>query len=328
MKDRGPVFQGERFGATAFLLLFSSAVLAAEADPAAAWMEKIAKAARQLNYSGTFVYQHGEQVETSRISHYADRSGEYERLLTLDGPKREVIRMNGETYCLDHDNRVLRRERQSGRPMFPAFLPEQLAQVTDFYDLRMGISERIAGYDTQSILLEPKDGFRYGHKLWADVATGLLLKAKRLNERKEVLEQFTFTQLDIGAMVTREMTKPSVEAGPNWRRDSVSAESASSETGWAVKSFPAGFRKIVEMRRTKEGSNGTVTHIVYSDGLASVSIFIEPTSLKRRPMEGLMRHGAMNIMFRPVPDHMITVVGEAPSATILQIGNSVIQQGR
>ncbi|MFN0314843.1 MAG: MucB/RseB C-terminal domain-containing protein [Burkholderiales bacterium] len=328
MKVRRPDPVATRVGAAAFLWLFATVALATEAEQAAAWLEKIAKAARQLNYSGTFVYQHAEQVETSRIFHFADRSGEYERLVTLDGPKREVIRMNDETYCLDHDNRVLRMERQSGRRNFPALIPEQLSQVTDYYDLRMGSPERIAGYDTQSLLLEPKDGFRYGHKLWADVATGLLLKAKRLNERKEVLEQFTFTQLDIGAAITREMTKPSVEAGPNWRRDSVSAESISVETGWAVRSFPAGFRKIVAMRRTKAGSQGSVTHIVYSDGLASVSVFIEPLALKRRPMEGLMRHGAMNILFRPVSDQMITVVGEAPPATILQIGNSVIQLGR
>ncbi len=315
-------------GATTLFLLLSTVVLANEAEQAAAWLEKIAKAARQLNYSGTFVYQHGGQVETSRISHYVDRSGEYEKLLTLDGPKREVIRMNDETYCFDYDNRVLRTERQTGRPSFPALIPEKLSQVTDFYELRIGTQERIAGYDTQSLSMEPKDGFRYGHKLWADVNTGLLLKAKRLNERKEVLEQFTFTQLDIGATVTREMTRPSAEAGPKWRRDSVSAESTSTETGWTVKSFPAGFRKILEMRRTKEGTNGSVTHIVYSDGLASVSIFIEPLALKRRPVEGLMRHGAMNILFRPLSDQMITVVGEAPPATIMQIGNSVIQLGR
>ncbi len=292
------------------------------------WLEKIATAARQLNYAGTFVYQHGEQVETSRISHFVDRSGEYEKLLTLDGPKREVIRKNDEIYCFDHDSRVMRKERQTGRRNFPALIPEKLSQVMDFYELRIGGQERIAGYDTQSISLEPKDGLRYGHKLWADIATGLLLKAKRMNERKEVLEQFTFTQLDIGALVTREMTKPSADAGPKWRRDSVSAESSSTQAGWTVKSVPAGFRKIMEMRRTKEGSSGSVTHIVYSDGLASVSVFIEPLALKRRPVEGLMRHGALNILFRPLSDQMVTVVGEVPAATILQIGNSVIQLGR
>ncbi len=312
------------------LILFSTVVWAGEAertDPLA-WLEKIAKAARQLNFTGTFVYQFGQQVETSRISHYVDQSGEYEKLQTLDGPKREIIRMNDEIYCYDHDNRVLRKERQTGRHNFPALIPEKLSQITDFYEIKLGGQERVAGYDTQLLSLEPKDGFRYGHRLWADVATGLLLKAKRLNDRKEVLEQFTFTQLEIGAPVTRDMTRPSADVGPSWRTDSISANTAQSNTGWIVKSFPAGFRKIVEMRRTREGTSGSVTHMVFSDGLASVSIFIEPLSLKRRPMEGMKRHGAVNILFRTLLDQMITVVGEAPPSTILQIGNSVTPQGR
>jgi len=315
---------------TSILFLISTVTFANDLERAEAigWLEKIANAARQLNYSGTFVYQHGDQVETSRISHYVDRSGEFEKLQALDGPRREIVRVNGEIYCYDHENRILRKQTNAPRRNFPALIPEKLANLADFYDLRTGGQERIAGYDSQALMLEPKDGFRYGHKLWADVATGLLLKAKLLNERKEVVEQFTFTQVEIGAGVTREMTRPSVDAGPAWRRDSTSADESSTEAGWIVKSFPAGFRKIMEMRRTKEGTSGYTTHIVYSDGLASVSIFIEPLPLKRRPAEGLMRHGAVNILFRPMTDQMITVVGEAPPSTILQIGNSVSFQGR
>lgn len=293
------------------------------------WLGKIARSARELNYTGTFVYQHGEKVETSRITHFFDRSGEFEKLQTLDGPRREIIRMNDQIYCYDLDTRVLRKERQSGRRNFPALIPEQFAQVTEYYEVRLGGLERVAGFDAQLISLEPKDGFRYGHRLWAEVSTGLLLRAKRLNERKEVLEQFTFTQLQIGSPTSREVTRPSTDPGPDWRTDSVSAEAGPAGlAGWAVKNSPAGFRKIVEMRRTRDGASGSVTHIVFSDGLASVSIFIEPLSPKKRAMEGLVRHGAVNILFRPVADQLVTVVGEAPPSTIMQIGNSVGPQGR
>lgn len=313
------------------LLPFSSAAWANDADRAdpLLWLGKISKSARELNYTGTFVYQHGEKVETSRITHYVDRSGEYEKLQTLDGPRREIIRMNDQIYCYDHDSRVLRKERQTGRRNFPALIPEQLSQITDYYDIRLGGQERIAGFDTQMIMLEPKDGFRYGHRLWADVATGMLVRAKRLNERKDVLEQFTFTQLQVGTPTSRDVTRPNVDMGPNWRTDNISAEATvAGVPGWTVKSFPAGFRKIVEMRRTRDGASGFVTHMVFSDGLASVSIFIEPLNIRRKSMDGLVRHGAVNILFRPVADQLVTVVGEAPPATILQIGNSVSQQGR
>lgn len=319
--------------ATCWLLLlnFSNAAWATDAEriEALQWLGKIAKSARDLNYTGTFVYQQGEKVETSRITHFVDRSGEYEKLQTLDGPRREIIRMNDQIYCYDHDSRVLRRERQTGRRNFPALLPETLSQVTDNYEVRIGGQERIAGFDTQIIFLEPRDGFRYGHRLWADVSSGLLLRAKRFNERKDVVEQFTFTQLSIGMPTSRELTRPNPDMGPSWRTDIISSEPGpQGQTAWVVQSFPPGFRKIVEMRRIRDGAPGVVTHMVFSDGLASVSVFIEPLNLKKKSMEGLVRHGAVNILFRPLADQMITVVGEAPPSTILQIGNSVIQQGR
>lgn len=320
-----------KVAATASLLVLASAALGNEAERAEAtqWLGKIARSARELNYTGTFVYQHGEKVETSRITHVVDRSGEYEKLQTLDGPRREIIRMNDEIYCYDHDSRVLRKERQSGKRNFPALIPEQLSQVTDYYDVRLGGQERVAGFDAQQILLEPKDGFRYGHRLWADLSSGLLLRAKRLNERKDVLEQFTFTQLQIGTPATRDVTAPNLEPGPRWRTDVISADAAQpGQPGWVVKTIPAGFRKVVEMRRTRDGGAGSVTHMVFSDGLATVSIFIEPMRVKRKTTEGLVRHGAVNILFRPLADQMITVVGEAPPATILQIGKSVTQSGR
>lgn len=301
----------------------------AERADALQWLGRISRSARELNYTGTFVYQNGQKVETSRITHFFDRSGEYEKLQTLDGPRREIIRMNDQIYGYDHDTRVLRKERQSGRRNFPALIPEQISQVTDYYDVRLGGQERVAGFDTQMISLEPKDGYRYGHRLWADVASGLLLRAKRLNERKDVLEQFTFTQLQIGSPTSREVTRPSMDPGPEWRTDNAPTDvGPAGQAAWIVKNSPAGFRKIMETRRTREGAGGTMTHMVFSDGMASISIFIEPLNLKKRNLEGLVRHGAVNILFRPMADQMITVVGEAPPSTIMQIGNSVTPQGR
>src|SRR6476659_624397 len=139
-------------------------VLAAETldqTDALAWLERIAKVARQLNYTGTFVYQHGDQVETSRITHYFDRTGEYEKLETLDGPKREIIRKDNEIVTYDIEHRVVKRERRTPRKNFPSLLPDQLATLTEYYQLRKGEHERIAGFDSQALVLLPKDGFRY-----------------------------------------------------------------------------------------------------------------------------------------------------------------------
>ncbi|HUF21790.1 MAG TPA: MucB/RseB C-terminal domain-containing protein [Burkholderiales bacterium] len=302
---------------------------AATADPlrqadALQMLERIANAARELNYVGTFVYQHGDHVETSRIVHFVDDSGEYEKLEALDGPRREIIRTNDEVLCYYPDAKIVRSEKRLARRTFPALLPEQITSLTEFYQIRKGEPERIAGYDSQALVLEPRDGMRYGHKLWAEANSGLLLKARMLNERNQAVEQFTFTQLTIGSGVTREMVRPTYRVQfPEWRLDRFAHLLANVESGWIVRQFPAGFRKVLEMRRTKQGGSSPVTHLVYSDGLAAVSIFIEPLAGRTQVREGLSRQGAINIYTRAMDDQVVTVLGEAPAATVMQIGNSV-----
>ncbi|MGH8694324.1 MAG: sigma-E factor regulatory protein RseB domain-containing protein, partial [Burkholderiales bacterium] len=208
---------------TLFGLGFTAGV--ALADPlqeseALAMLQRIADAARQLNYTGTFVYQHGDQVETSRIVHFADSSGEYEKLETLDGPRREIIRNNDEVMCYYLDAKIMRSEKRVARRTFPALLPDQLSALTVYYQIRKGEPERIAGFDSQALVLEPRDGMRYGHKFWAETNSGLLLKARMVNERHNVVEQFSFTQLAIGSGISRDMVKPSFSVSfPEWRVD-------------------------------------------------------------------------------------------------------------
>jgi sigma-E factor negative regulatory protein RseB len=302
----------------------------APADPlqqteALALLQKIADAARELNYAGTFVYQHGDQVETSRIVHFVDGGNEYEKLETLDGPRREVIRNNDEVLCYYPDAKIVRSDKRVARRTFPALLPEQLSSLAEYYEIRKGESERIGGFDSQALVLEPRDGMRYGHKFWADAASGLLLKARMLSERHNVVEQFSFTQVVIGAGVTREMVQPSFAIRfPEWRLDRFANNTISEvESGWTVKNFPAGFRKILEMRRSKQGTSVLVTHMVYSDGLAAVSVFIEPAATRNKINEGLSQQGAINIYTRTINDQVVTVLGEAPATTVMQIANSI-----
>jgi sigma-E factor negative regulatory protein RseB len=254
----------------------------------------------------------------------ADGTRELEKLEVLDGPAREVIRTDDEVQCFYPDIKTVRVDKRRSKP-FPALLPEQLASLTGYYSVRLGEKERVAGRDAQLLMLEPKDGLRYGHKFWADSETGLLLKARMINERKETVEQFAFTQVSIGGDIDREALKPKYDVqGPGWKRDSSGlADAAAGDSGWVVGSFPAGFRKIMETKRKLPGRPTPVSHIVYSDGLAAISIFIEPLSANARAVHGVSSQGAINIYSRPVADHMVTVLGEAPSATVVQMGSSV-----
>jgi sigma-E factor negative regulatory protein RseB len=313
-------------GLLAFQLVPRGALADTLADTEAlAWLQRIAAAARELSYSGTFVYQHGDQAETSRITHYVDRAGEIEKLETLDGPKREVIRNQNEIITFYAESKSVKRERRASRRSFPALLPDALSSITDFYQLRKGGQERIAGLDAQALVLEPRDEFRYGHKLWADLNSGLLLKAKMVNERHQVVEQFHFTQVSIGP-VSKEAVRPGFIVPP---MPPPSADVASAaETGWVVRSSPAGFRKILEMSRVRKDGQGQVAHLVFSDGLAAVSVFIEPLPASRRVPDGLMHQGALHIYSRSLPDQLVTVLGETPAATVVQMGNSVGPRGK
>ena len=316
-----------------FGLSFSVGVAIAdplEQDQAVAMLQRIADAARKLNFVGTFVYQHGDQVETSRIVHVLDSTGEYEKLETLDGPRREIIRTNDEVLCYYPEAKIVRSEKRVSRRTFPALLPEQISSITEHYQIRKGDTERIAGFDSQALVLEPRDGLRYGHKFWTETNTGLLLKARMVDERHNVVEQFTFTQLAIGSGVNRDMVKPSFNVRfPEWRLDRFANNTSSNvDSGWSVKSFPAGFRKIMEMRRSKQGNSIPVTHLVYSDGLAAVSVFIEPSASRSRINEGLTRQGAINIYTRTINDQVVTVLGETPASTVMQIGDSISFRGK
>ncbi len=288
------------------------------------WLQRIAAAARTLNYEGTFVYQHGDSVETSRITHMADGGTEHEKLTTLDGPPREVIRNDDEVLSYYPEIKTVRAEHRGPGRSFPNLLPEQLQTITEHYIIRKMELERVAGFDAQTLMLEPKDNLRYGHKFWAAIGTGLLLRARMLNERNQVVEQFAFTQLNIVAKLALDDVKSTYASEQaKWKVDRISSN-AQIDSGWEIKNQPPGFRKVMEMRRSKQsGGPRSLTHIVLTDGLAAVSVFIEPGPMKQPVSEGAAQHGAINIFTRMVGDHRVTVLGETPAATVRLIADSI-----
>ena len=306
------------------LLQLSTAL--AQTDPAAVqWLQRIYSATQRLSYTGTFVYQHDDQVESSRITRMVDASGPVEKLEIMDGMPREIIRSRNQVVCYLPSIMTVKIDKQGARHPFPLILPDQLKDLAESYTVRKAGVERVAGYDCQVIVLEPKDTLRYGQTLCADLATGMLLKAKTFNDRHKMLETFAFTQLKIGGHIDREMLKSRFAAdAKDWHvEDSDAVPADLTHAGWAVRSPPPGFRKVTEMTRTLNGASG-VGHIVFSDGLAAVSVFIEPVAAgnaARQP--GLSRQGAINVFARRLESHWVTVVGEAPAQSVKLIANTV-----
>jgi sigma-E factor negative regulatory protein RseB len=298
--------------------------LAAELD-GLGWLSKMASASRGLNYSGTFVYQHGDRIETSRIVHFVNTAGgEFEKLETLDGPAREVIRTNDEVKCYLPDAKTVIVERRGAR-RFPALIPEQLSGVTDNYTVIVKGTDRVAGYECRVVLLEARDRLRYGHQFCAETGSGLPLRARTLGEKNQLLESFAFTDVKLGGRFSRDQVKSKYsDKSRSWKIDhsALVLKDVPADTGWILTREPPGFRKLTELKRSIAGRTGMVSHIVYSDGLAAISVFIEPLP-KTRPVNSLTHQGAVNIYVRPVADHMVTVLGETPAATVMLVANGL-----
>ncbi|HZQ75475.1 MAG TPA: MucB/RseB C-terminal domain-containing protein [Burkholderiales bacterium] len=296
----------------------------AQAQDALEWLRRIQEATHRLSYSGTFVYQHGARSETSRITRYADPAGDIEKVEVMDGVPRELVRTRDTVKCYLPDSKVVKVERRTGERDFPALLPDAVALLQQHYDLSLGESRRIAGLECRAVVLTPKDNLRYGYRLYADRQTGMLMKAVTFDSAGHDVEQVTFTQLSLGH-VTREMVKPRHPATRDWRVEDAAAVPANLQ-GWAVASDLPGFRKIVELKR-RLGDSRPVGQLVYSDGLAAVSVFIEPMEGQADAVRpALASMGATHIYTREVAHHRVTVVGEAPAASVRRIADSVQYQ--
>jgi sigma-E factor negative regulatory protein RseB len=296
----------------------------ATASDALAWLTRASQAARQLNYVGTIIYQIGPRVESSRITHMNDDGREFAKVVNLDGPAREVVRSQGEVRCYYPDAKLVRVEPGTFRNVFPSLSPEQQQSLARYYDFRVVGDDRVSGRPVQVVVFEPKDGLRYGHRFWSDGATGLLLKARVLNERGEGVEQFAFSDLTMNARIDHAMVEPSWPVVPrDWQvLENVSGDVVPEDTGWIVTRVPPGFEKIMEGWRKLRGRREPVAHIVFSDGLVSVSVFVEPLVAGSAPV-GFLQKGGLNVYSVKQDDHLITVMGEAPGATVRQIAHSI-----
>ena len=311
------------------------------------WLERISKAARELPYTGVFVHQTVDNSSTSRVTHLLDRQGvEHEKIEALDGPMHEIIRRNEEMFCYQPDLKVVRVDRRASGRFFPSLITGNPKSVSDNYRVKMGPVERIAGFDCQWLTLEPKDEMRYAQKLCAEVGTGLLLRARTYNDRSQLLEQFMFTQLDVNRSVAKTGIKSRYEQNAQtstWLRDysvkpppaplspvpspslpSTTATSSDTNTGWLVSNLPSGFKKIMEMMRFLTGRPQPVAHLVFSDGLAHVSVFAEQSQLPGKlTAAGSSDESPTSFAVRTVADHQITVMGEVPLATVQAIADGV-----
>jgi len=293
-------------------------------------LQKAAVAARALSYKGIFVCQTGKQIKSVEITHMYDGKNEFARNVILDGSPREVLSQSGNVVIYNPRNEKIIIEKRRGQNMFPAVLPMNLDSVKQSYSLRVDDDERVAGRQAQVLVLEPKDGLRYSYRFWIDAEYGLLLKSVMFNNRNEIMESIGFNQVSLMSTVALDWFKPKIDHNKNYvmeNEQEVVADDGS-PVDWEVKVLPAGYRKVDQVMRKVPGKTGTVTHVVFSDGLASVSLFIEHVAkaAKDKPAfkNVLTTTGNTSYYANVNNGHLVTVVGDVPEATVVQIANAVI----
>lgn len=305
--------------------LLAAPALADSQVDAVGWLQKMATAAQKLNYTGIFTYQSGGSAETSRITHLVDAEGEHERLEVLDGSPREVVRSNDEVKCFLPEDKVVIVEKRRQYKGFPALLPPSVQSLGENYQIRKGGTARVAGLDSQLIVLEPKDNLRYGHQLWAETNSGLLLKARMVNDRNEAMEQFTFSQIQIGGVIDRESLRArfaTQEGG--WNVHNIRTAQTVAPGDWVFRANLPGFRKTAGMKRQGARRGTETMHFVFSDGLAAISVFIEPIGDRpERADPATYSVGAINVYKRVAGQHLLTVLGEVPLATVKRLGDGI-----
>lgn len=290
------------------------------------WLDRIADANQRYSYQGTFVYHGDKQFSALKLLHLGDEHSPRGKLISLTGPPREVIQSSsvfGSAFAGEgHPG--------GGRNSASGAVVES-SNIDDLYTGATHHSDRVAGRETDVVSISPRDHYRYGFRLWLDRETGVPLRSDMVDSHGEVIEQTMFTAVEFMSkeMASTQFEMPSsAAAAPN--ADSlgsgVAAQAGSGAVTWRVDRAPAGF-SVVE-RVVHPGSpahpHGN-EQLILSDGLASVSVFIESATGARRSFMGKTRRGAVNAFGTMVDGRQVTVVGEVPAATVEMIGQSIVQ---
>lgn len=305
---------------------FGLALGAAHADDdAARWLSRMNEALATRNYDGTFFHLRNGEVETLRIIHRVDGGLVSERLVSLDGSGREIVRNQGELTCYLPDQRRVLVEQRDERGGLLGTLPAFDAGMSEYYRIEKLPPGKVLKRDTQVIAVTPKDSFRYGYRVWIDERTAMPLKTQVCDDKGNVIEQILFANLKLPGAIPKAAVQAQVRSeGFQWvRQQSPPSQSHVLNSMWRALQVPPGFRLTATSSQVMDGSKVPVSQLVYSDGLASVSVFIETKSREHDAMKGLARVGSAFTYSITVKGHQVTAVGEVPAQTVQFIANSM-----
>lgn len=306
----------------AFLVFAATTVQAA--DEPLDWLLRMADAVERLNYQGTMVHMHSGQADILRIVHRFKNGQVSERITTVDGPSREIIRSDDEVTCILPDQNAVVVEPREAHSVSQSPLQGRLPRLDEldqrYYELAFVDDALVAGRGTRVLEVRPMDGFRFGYRLALDAQTALPLKSQLIDVRGQTIEEIMFTTVELAETIAERELEPSLSTANLQIQRSEDATDAAVDgtlrSGWQVARLPEGFMLIAARAKLAPGAPGPMEQLVYSDGLASVSLFVEMKMEQDADAEGLSGMGATNAYTTVVDAYLVTAVGEVPARTV------------
>ncbi|HVZ45330.1 MAG TPA: MucB/RseB C-terminal domain-containing protein [Ramlibacter sp.] len=284
------------------------------------WLLRMHDASRLRSYAGTFVVSSPTGLASARIWHACEGDVQVERVESLTGARRSTFRRNEEVVTLLPERRLARTEHRESLGMFTDLLKGAGTSIPAFYEAKRVGEDRVAGFDTDVVQIVPKDNLRFGYRVWSEKKTGLVVKTQTLDVLGAVLEQAAFSELQLDAPVHAERLAQMMAVPEGWRVErSEAVRTTPDAEGWSMRTAVAGFKPLSCYKRPAEG----VLQWIFSDGLASVSLFIEALDRRRHVQEGIFASGATHTLTRRVQGSWLTVVGEVPPQTLNQFAQGL-----
>ena len=296
------------------------------------WLMRMHQASTNRSYVGTFVVSAGASMSSAKIWHVCEGTQQIERVETLTGAPRSIFRHNDNVITFMPDHKSVRSEKRESLGLFPELFQSADSRIADFYMFRQVGGERVAGVDADVIMLTPKDRLRFGYRVWSERQNGLVVKLQTLDSEGRVIEQAAFSELQLDAPVSMNQLIEMMNKTQGYKIDKpVLVKTTASAEGWALKTSVAGFKPTSCYRRPGFGAGGPdkqpsaegPLQWVFSDGLASVSIFVEPFESQRHVQESKLSLGATQTLTHRSGGHWITLVGEVPMTTLQLFSNAL-----
>jgi len=282
------------------------------------WLMRMHEASGKRAYTGTFVVSYGPgSMSSARIWHVCDGAQQMERVESLTGAPRSTFRHNDHVITFLPDTKVAMVEKRESLGLFPNLLEAGDFSIPAFYAAKLAGSERVAGFDADVVVLKPKDSLRYGYRIWSEKKSGLVVKLQTLDVDGKVLEQAAFSELQLDAPVKMDKLGQMMANTAGYKVETAAmVKTTALSEGWVLKNGVPGFKPMSCFRRSVGGPEDSTVQWIFSDGLASVSLFAEAYEPQRHVQEGAMTVGATQSLTRRMGAWWLTAVGETPQTTL------------